>query len=322
MPTSTAPKTLPNSWLILHPLLATLLALIPAIAGAHALFAGILLAVAFKQPLPAPLKPWNSRLLGLAIVLLGAGTPLQAVLEHGAQGLGISALLIALILAAGAIAGRALRVDAPIRTLISSGTAICGGSAIAATGPAIGAGSESMGVAIAVVFLLNAVSVLFFPALGHALHLSPQEFGRFAALAIHDTSSVLAASVAFGGGAELTAVPMKLARALWIVPTAAILGYINRRTTKQEAATQPPLLPWFIPAFVAVAVIFSATDALQVWGQPVATLGKRLLVGTLFLIGNSITRETLRRTGLRPLLLGVLLWGFAIVAAYDFLRFS
>ena len=322
MASSETTKSFSTSWHFVTPMLAVTLASIHRISGAHALFAGILLAVAFKQPLPAPLKPWNSRLLGLAVVLLGAGTPLQAVLEHGSRGLGISAFLIALILAAGTVIGRALRVQDPIRTLISSGTAICGGSAIAATGPALGAGSESMGIAIAVVFLLNAVSVLFFPALGHALKLSPDEFGRFAALAIHDTSSVLAASVAFGGGAELTAVPMKLARALWIVPMAALLGYINRRGHKEAGAPRAPMLPWFIPAFVAVAGVFSASDALHAWSQPVSTLGKRLLVGTLFLIGNSITRETLRRTGARPLLLGVLLWGFAIVASYGFLRFS
>ena len=311
-----------DTWKIpgLAVLLALALAAIPQVSGTQALFAGLGLTTLLRYPLPVGFKPWNSRLLGLSIVLMGAGTPLVDVFNHGTKGLWISALLILMILLAGSVLGRLLEIDAPIRTLISSGTAICGGSAIAATGPAIGAGSEQMGVAIAVVFLLNAISVLTFPPLGHALQLTPEEFGRFAALAIHDTSSVLAASVAFGGGAELTAVPMKLARALWIVPMAATLGYINSKNRSHHQG-KAPLIPWFIPAFVITAAAFTFLAPLAAHGASVAFVGKRLLVGTLFLIGNSISAQALKRAGIRPLLLGILLWSFAIGASYVLLKF-
>ena len=299
--------------------LALVLALFPAVSGAHGLLFGLMLSVFARSTLPSDLKIWNSRSLGLAIVLMGAATPIRDVIHYGASGFGMSALLILVVLGAGVFISDRMGVDRKTGMLISSGTAICGGSAIAATGPAIDADSEQMGISVAVVFLLNAVSVLIFPPLGHLLALTPEQFGRFAALAIHDTSSVLAASVAFGGGAELAAVPMKLSRALWIIPVAAGMGWWNARgdSTKRFSGGS---VPWFIPAFVLAALIFSFVPQLSGFAQPVGSVGKRLLVASLFLIGNSISASALKKAGLKPLVLGVSIWGVAILFSVGILN--
>ncbi len=294
-------------------------ALVPELTGAWALLFGLLVSLLLGWTLPSQLKPWNPRLLGVSIVLMGAATPVEQVLRHGTRGLGYSAVLIALVLLTGIWLSKKIGMEAQTGVLISSGTAICGGSAIAATGPAIGATSEQTGIAVAVVFLLNAISVFLFPPLGHWLGLDPEEFGRFAALAIHDTSSVLAASVAYGGGAEQAAVPMKLARALWIVPMAALLGVWWARRG-EGVKSKGARIPWFVPAFVVAAAAFSWIPGLAPFSQGVGAVGRRLLVAALFWIGNAITLEALKKAGLKPLVLGLGLWVLVIVASGVLLR--
>jgi uncharacterized integral membrane protein (TIGR00698 family) len=267
-----------------------------------------MLSLAFGISLPATVKSWTSNILGTAITLLGAGVPVQVALQNGEQGLVISLLLIAGVLSIGAFMAKLLKVEEKVGTLISSGTAICGGSAIAAVSGSIRSNAEQTGVALAIVFILNSIAMFLFPLLGHLLGLTGEQFGVWAALAIHDTSSVVGAAVAFGQGAENIAVPMKLARALWIIPVAAVLARIHSGKGKGK-------LPWFVFTFLGVAAAFSLIPALHDVKEPIEFAGKRLLVVVLFFIGSAITRETLRTTGWRPLALGVILWAVVSVAS-------
>jgi len=271
------------------------------ITGPISLTSGLILSLLWGVTLPTRFKAWTSQLLGLAVSLLGAGIPLTEVLRSGGRGLGVSLVLIVFTLMVGAFLARRLRVDSRVGTLISSGTAICGGSAIAAVSGAVRASAEQTGVAVAIVFILNSLAVFVFPPIGQWLDLSGEEFGVWSALAIHDTSSVVAAALSYGQGAEAVAVPMKLARALWIIPMAAILGRIH-------AGQAGGKLPWFVGAFLMLAGFFSAFPQYQQQGVFLAGAGKRILVLVLFLIGAAISRQTLRKTGPAPLLFGVLLW--------------
>lgn len=272
-----------------------------AISGPLALIIGIVMALAFGMPLPSKFKPWTSQILGAAVSLLGASIPIAEVLRSGGRGLGVSLLLIVAVIVAGIYLARVLRVDDKIGTLISSGTAICGGSAIAAISGSIRSNAEQTAVALAIVFILNSVAVFIFPPLGHLVGLTGEQFGVWSALAIHDTSSVVGAAVSFGQGAEGIAVPMKLARALWIIPVAAVLARMHAGEGKGK-------LPWFVFTFVIIAALFSLLPQLHDFKSPVEFAGKRLLVLVLFLIGSAISRETLRSAGWRPLALGIILW--------------
>ncbi len=296
--------------------LAALLALTQLLPGWGTLFLGIVISIAFNTALPVRLKPWSSRLLGVSIVFLSGQASLDIVLKSAQEGLLHSALLIVLVLGLSQIVAPFFKIDSAITTLIGSGTAICGGSAIAATAPAIGARPDQVGISIAVVFLLNAVAILLFPFLGQRLGLDPQSFGEFAALGIHDTSSVVAASVQFGQGAEHYAVPMKLARALWIIPVAAFWGWRTQTQTATHPLRAPwRLVPWFIPAYILGAGFFSMNPEWASIGEMFAKIGKALLLGTLFLIGHSVTKESLRKAGLKALLFGCILWAFTLLVS-------
>jgi uncharacterized integral membrane protein (TIGR00698 family) len=205
--------------------------------------------------------------------------------------------------------GRWLRVERQTSLLITTGTSICGGSAIAAVGPAIGARSEAMGVSLATVFLLNAVALYLFPAIGHALGLSQHQFAIWAAVAIHDTSSVVGAAASYGSVALEQATVLKLARALWILPMTVVAAAVARRRGAREGAAPPIAVPWFIGLFVLAAV---ARSSLPPAAEPALDAAARaarwLLVVTLFLIGAGLSRATLRAVGLRPMLQGLLLW--------------
>jgi uncharacterized integral membrane protein (TIGR00698 family) len=203
-----------------------------------------------------------------------------------------------------------LDVEKQTSFLITAGTSICGGSAIAAVGPAIGASAEAMSVSLATVFVLNAVALYLFPPIGHWLHLSQHQFAIWAAIAIHDTSSVVGAAASYGSGALQEATVLKLARALWIVPLTLAAAAITRReraaSTGTTASLQPP---YFIALFLLASVLRSNANATSVASFDRIASGARVaLVATLFLIGAGLTRETLRSVGVRPLVQGVLLW--------------
>ncbi len=274
--------------------------------GWTALAAGITLALVSSEARPALLKTLTTRVLQFGVIALGAGMNLQTVLSVGAQGAWITALSLAVALALGLLLGRWLTVPHDTSLLIAVGTAICGGSAIAAVASVVKPKPHEVSIALAVVFVLNAVGLILFPALGHLLHLSEPVFGRWAALAIHDTSSVVGAGLAYGPEALSIATTTKLARALWIVPVTLVVAVVTGR--KQGSSLKSVKWPWFILGFLVVAALVTWVPALASVSGVVVTLGRRALVLALFLIGLALSRATLKAVGVRPLVLGVLLW--------------
>lgn len=288
--------------------LGALLALAPFTPAAAALVGGAVLALTAGNPVQGLTRTWTHRLLPLAVVGLGADMNLRAVAKAGLHGLGYTAAGLALVLALGLWLARALKVDREAGLLISVGTAICGGSAIAAVAPVIRAREQAISVALATVFLLNAAALVLFPPLGHAAALGQDAFGLWSALAIHDTSSVVGAGLAYGPRALEVATTVKLARALWIVPLALGIGWFMARREPARADAPPVKKPWFIAGFLAMAALVSFVPMLHAPGQALAFGARRVLVLTLFLIGAGLSRETLRSVGLRPFLQGLLLW--------------
>ncbi len=296
---------------VLVPLCAVL-TLFPFVSAAMALVAGILLALALGNPFQATTRKWTHTLLALSVVGLGAGMDLRAVAKAGLQGLGYTVVSISLSIALGLWLSRRYRLNRDAGLLVTVGTAICGGSAIAAVAPVIHAEEHDTSVALATVFLLNAVALILFPIIGHKLALSQHQFGLWAALAIHDTSSVVGAGQAYGAQALMEATTVKLARALWIVPVAIAVGFFWNRGAKEEKATDQPAKkgkkPWFILGFILAAALATYVPALHTPGHFVYAAAQRALVLTLFFIGANLTREAIRKVGLRPFLMGVTLW--------------
>jgi len=253
----------------------------------------------------------SKRLLKLAVICLGAGLQLEVVLKVGRSSLGVTFMSIMTTLALGALLGRLLAVDNKVTALISSGTAICGGSAIAAVAPSIRASEAQTAVAMLVVFVLNACGLLLFPYLGEWMALSEAEFGLWAALAIHDTSSVVGAATLYGGVSVAVATTVKLTRALWILP----LSFVSARLYRAQSAAK---LPWFLVGFLGMAGLRALTSELT-WSPELFGLiswaGKRLMVATLFFIGAGLSLTELKVIGLRPLLLAVSLWVFVSLGA-------
>ena len=240
-------------------------------------------------------------LLQASVVCLGFGMNLAEVVRVGRSGFLYTAIGITFALSLGLLLGWLFRVAKTQSFLISAGTAICGGSAIAALGPVTGAGEEAMAVSMGTVFVLNSVALFIFPVIGGALHLSQTQFGLWAALAIHDTSSVVGASAKYGAVALAVGTMVKLARALWIVPVALAVAVAKKSHARVH-------WPWFIGLFVLAAVMNSYVPWLRPIYPTLAHLGRLGLAVTLFLIGTSINREMIRKVGARPLIQGVLLW--------------
>jgi uncharacterized integral membrane protein (TIGR00698 family) len=247
-------------------------------------------------------------LLQASVVGLGFGMHLGKVVEAGRAGILFTVATILGTLLAGYLLGRAMHVSSGTAHLISSGTAICGGSAIAAVGPVIGASDEEMSVSLGTVFILNSVALFVFPAVGLALHLTQTQFGVWAAIAIHDTSSVVGAASAFGAEALQVATTVKLTRALWIVPLTLGTAYAFRRRSTGVA------LPWFILFFLLASVVRTYVPAPQGTYDLLVRAARVGLTVTLFLIGSSLSRQSLARVGVRPLILGVVLWVLISVA--------
>lgn len=284
------------------------LMLLPAVPPTVALGAGAVLGLTIGGPYVRQTALTASWLLKACVVGLGFGMSLPAVVAVGRDGVGVTAMGIIFALAVGLVLGRLLHVERVTSTLITGGTAICGGSAIAALGPAIGAGAEALGVSLATVFILNGVALYLFPIVGHALHMSQHQFALWAAIAIHDTSSVVGAASVYGREALEQATVLKLTRALWIVPLALGAAWWHRRSAASTDSAVRVKMPWFIGLFV----LASAARAIWPVGEPIysllATLARQGLVLTLFLIGAGLSRATLRMVGVRPLVQGVALW--------------
>ncbi|MFL5389099.1 MAG: YeiH family protein [Myxococcales bacterium] len=286
---------------------AGLASLLPSVPSALALTAGIAIAVFFGNPIADRTKTLSRKLLPLAVIGLGGTMDLPAVLRVGARGIGYTIVGISVTFALGFLLMRVLKVTRRTGLLIAAGTAICGGSAIAAAAPVLGAQDEEISVALGTVFVLNSVALLVFPVVGHYFSLDQHSFGLWAALGIHDTSSVVGASLQYGREALEIATTVKLARALWIVPLTIYLARASRRAATPGAA-RTAQRPWFILGFLAVAALASFVPQLHGAGELVAAGSRRALVLTLFLIGLGLSRKTLKAVGLRPLVLGVVLW--------------
>jgi uncharacterized integral membrane protein (TIGR00698 family) len=278
-----------------------------------ALAMGLLFGLTCQHPWGSQSKRWSTLLLQASVVGLGFGMNLHQVVHAGRSGFLYTVVGISFALAAGMALGKLLQVPGTPAFLISAGTAICGGSAIAAVGPITQASEEEMAVALGTVFVLNSVALMIFPAIGHSMHLTQSQFGLWAALAIHDTSSVVGAAKQYGAVALAIATTVKLARALWIVPLS--LGTALVRHAKARIKW-----PWFIALFCLAAVCNTYMPA----GLPAYVLlvkvAKIGLTVTLFLIGSGISLATLKSVGHRPLLQGVLLWILVSVGSLWLIR--
>lgn len=273
-----------------------------------ALLAGLIFGAIAIHPYPSKSKKISKYLLQAAVVGLGFGMNLQQVLHAGKSGFVYTALGIAFAMLVGTLLGKLVAVRPRPAFLISTGTAICGGSAIAAVGPIAGATEDEMSVSLGTIFMLNSVALLTFPAIGAALKLSQSQFGLWAALAIHDTSSVVGAAAKYGAVALAIGTTVKLARALWIVPMSLVTAAVKGSKTRIQ-------WPWFILFFCLAAVantyLFPGARAYH-W---LSAAGKLILIVTLFLIGASLSPRALREVGPRPLVQGIALWIVVAVAS-------
>ncbi len=273
-----------------------------------ALGLGLTLALTLGNPFLDPSRHAAKWLLQGCVVLLGFGMNLTLVLKAGASGAVFAAGSIGLTFALGYWLRGRLGIAARTSALISAGTAICGGSAIAAVGSVVGALEGEMTVALGTVFVLNAVALFAFPAIGHALGLTPTQFGTWAGIAIHDVSSVVGAASRYGGGALGVATAVKLSRALWIVPVSAVAAAVFRRQAAPGETAGKMHVPWFIGLFLLASVSRTLLPGVAALAPTLTHLATTGLALTLFLIGAGLSRETLRQVGPKPMAQGVLLW--------------
>lgn len=272
-----------------------------------ALFLGLAFALSCGQAHPKFNKKVSKYLLQYSVVGLGFGMNLHASLASGKEGMEFTIISVIGTLLIGWVIGRKfLKVDRDTSYLISTGTAICGGSAIAAVGPVLKAKDTEMSVALGTIFILNAIALFIFPVIGHALDMSQQEFGTWAAIAIHDTSSVVGAGAAYGEEALKIATTIKLTRALWIIPLAFVTSFIFK------SKGQKVCIPWFIFFFVLAMVfntyVLGTTSTGMMIGEGINEFARKTLTITLFFIGASLSRDVLKAVGVKPLIQGVLLW--------------
>ena len=269
-----------------------------------ALFLGLAFALLCGQAYPKFNKKVSKKLLQYSVVGLGFGMNLHASLASGKEGMMFTIISVIGTMIIGMFIGRKiLKVNRDTSYLISSGTAICGGSAIAAVGPVIKAKDSDMSVALATIFVLNAIALFIFPVMGGWLGLTQQEFGTWAAIAIHDTSSVVGAGAAYGEEALQVATTIKLTRALWIIPLALVTSVIFKNGGKKIS------IPWFILWFI-VAILLNTyiLDSVPEVGKAISGLARKGLIITMFFIGASLSTDVLKAVGVKPLLQGVLLW--------------
>ncbi|PSL46848.1 putative integral membrane protein (TIGR00698 family) [Chitinophaga niastensis] len=276
--------------------------LLPVVTPPVALLLGIALAQTIGNPFAAITPRITHWLLQLSVVGLGFGMNVYSALKAGSEGFVFTIASITGTLLFGALLGKLLKIDRKTSHLISCGTAICGGSAIAAISPVIKAGEKQISVALGIIFLLNAAALFIFPVVGHMLNLSQQQFGLWSAIAIHDTSSVVGAANKYGEEALQIATTVKLSRALWIIPVAFITTLLFKNGAGKIK------IPWFIAIFIAAMLLNTWVPVVQQVSPFLVKSAKTGLSLTLFLIGVNLTRQALQGIGWKPLLQGVLLW--------------
>ncbi len=273
-----------------------------------ALGLGLILAFTIGNPYAEQSKKVTKYLLQFSVVLLGFGMNLSSVIKAGKDGILFTIATIFGTLFLGYLVGKLLKINDKTSALISSGTAICGGSAIAAVAPAINADSEETSMSLGTIFILNSIALFIFPFIGHSLNLTENQFGIWAAIAIHDTSSVVGASAKYGNEALQIATTVKLARALWIAPIALVFAYLYRAKDGENGSKVA--IPWFIFLFLLATIVRTYAPSIVPPSlfDSLVNLAKVGLTVTLFLIGASLSREVLKKVGIRPLLQGIILW--------------
>ncbi len=268
---------------------------------AIALVTGVAISLIFGNAYCKFTSMLSKRMLEVSVVLLGFGIQLSVIIKVGASSVWITLIGIVLAFSIGMFLGKLFKIDKNTSILLTSGTAICGGSAIAAIAPSINAKQGEIAVSMAVVFLLNAIGLVVFPFIAHMLNLSEADFGLWAALAIHDTSSVVGAAAGYGALALTIATTVKLTRALWILPVAIIAS----KLTKSEGK---PKFQWFLLGFLLAGLINSFFPQLINTWEMFATTGKMLMSGTLFLVGAGLTMKVIKEVGAKALIMAVILW--------------
>ena len=297
---------------ILFIILATL-CFLPIVSPPIALFLGIIFVNIFGQVFNA--DKIIKIVLQVSIVGLGFGINLKQALQAGSEGFLFTVFSITLIVVLGIVLGYIFRIDKIITQLISFGTAICGGSAIAAIAPILKADGKQTSVSLGIIFLLNALALFIFPEIGQYFHLSQNQFGIWSAIAIHDTSSVVGAASKYGHEALQTATTVKLARALWIIPISFVLSFLNKSGGKVK-------IPYFIGFFVLAILVNSYFPAIKEVTDYVVDFSKSSLKVALFLIGTGLSFQNLKNIGIKPLLLGIILWVvISVISLFAVLEF-
>lgn len=273
------------------------------ITPALALFAGLVFALIFPMPFPKFNKKGSKYLLQASVVGLGFGMNVVTALKSGSEGMMFTIVSVIGVMAFGILIGMWMHLNRKTAYLISSGTAICGGSAIAAVGPVLKADDHEMAVSLGVIFILNAIALFIFPPIGHYFGMTQAQFGTWAAIAIHDTSSVVGAGDAYGAEACQIATLIKCTRALWIIPLAFATMFIFRDKKGSKIS-----IPWFIFLFVAAMVVNTYCGIPSAVNDTIVYISKKALVVTLFFIGAGLSVGMVKKVGIRPLLLAILLW--------------
>lgn len=273
------------------------------ITPALALFAGLVFALIFPMPFPKFNKKGSKYLLQASVVGLGFGMNVVTALKSGSEGMMFTIVSVIGVMAFGILIGIWMHLNRKTAYLISSGTAICGGSAIAAVGPVLKADDHEMAVSLGVIFILNAIALFIFPPIGHYFGMTQAQFGTWAAIAIHDTSSVVGAGDAYGAEACQIATLIKCTRALWIIPLAFATMFIFRDKKGSKVS-----IPWFIFLFVAAIIVNTYCGIPSAVSDTIVYISKKALVVTLFFIGAGLSVGMVKKVGIRPLLLAILLW--------------
>lgn len=275
---------------------------LPQISAPIALLLGLVFAFIFPNPYPKFNKKTSKYLLQVSVVCLGFNMNLHESLRSGSEGMLFTVVSVIGVMVLGVMVGYWMHINRKTAYLISSGTAICGGSAIAAVGPVLKANENEMAVSLGVIFILNSIALFIFPPLGHLLDMSQEQFGTWAAIAIHDTSSVVGAGESYGESALQIATLIKLTRALWIIPLAIATMFIFRDKSSKIS------VPWFILIFVLAMVVNTYVALPEAFVSVMVWIARRGMVLTLFLIGASLSLASIKSVGVKPLLQAVILW--------------
>lgn len=279
-----------------------ILCLTPFVSSPIALALGILLAIFIGNPFEKKVHQYIHLLLQISIVGLGFGLKLDEALQAGKTGFTLTVMSIFTVMTLGYFLGKIFKLDKQLSYLLSVGTAICGGSAIAATSPIIKPTTKQISLALAIVFTLNSVALFVYPFIGHILHLTQEQFGLWCAVGIHDTSSVVGAASKYGDEALKIATTVKLARALWIIPVSIITMFIFKSKGSKIK------IPWFIGWFVLAILLNTYFPFFNSFSSIVTVAAKSGLNVTLFLIGSTLSLQTLKTIGLKPLAVALILW--------------